>query len=172
MSPIEIGMNGRFFPNNWRPALQEIVFAAESGFRCIQFQGKENGLSEADLDAAYRDVAYEMHMEHITPVMEIVVRVDASGLTPLGKTPLDVLRANLPAIRALSCTCVHWHLVPLEFMSEEDNARLEQSFRPQFAEGVALGRQYGFKFGFEHNDPELMLFGSPESCAKIPFQSM
>jgi L-ribulose-5-phosphate 3-epimerase len=167
MPPIAIGMNGRFFPNNWRPALQEIAFAGANGFRWLQFQGWENGLSEDDLGAAYMDVEYALHMEQLTAVMEIVVRVDANGLTESGKTPLDLLKVNLPAIRALSCSCVHWHLVPLESMSEADNARLEQSFLPQFAEGAALGKQYGFKFGFEHNEPDMMLFGSPKSCAKL-----
>ena len=43
-----IGMNGRFFESNWRPALNELSFAASAGFKAIQFPGKEEGLSEAD----------------------------------------------------------------------------------------------------------------------------
>lgn len=27
MDNLQIGMNGRFFPNNWRPAVDEIAFA-------------------------------------------------------------------------------------------------------------------------------------------------
>jgi len=29
--PVQIGMNGRFFPENWRPARDEIVFARLAG---------------------------------------------------------------------------------------------------------------------------------------------
>jgi L-ribulose-5-phosphate 3-epimerase len=166
MDSIPIGMNGRFFQSNWRPALQEIGFAAENGFRCIQFPAREHGLSEADLGASYYDVSFSLRMGQVTAVMEIVVHVNANGFTPSAKTPLDILKANLPAIKALSCECVHWHLVPQDVMSEADNARLERSLLPQFAEGVAIGKQYGFKFGFEHNEPDRLLFASPESCAK------
>jgi len=158
-------MNGRFFPNNWRPALQEIEFAGKNNFRAIQFPSRENGLSEADLGAPISAIAEALHQNHIEAVMEMVVRVDAKGLTSSGMTPLEVLKANLPAITQLPCTCVHWHLVSRQLMDAAENHALEQSVTPQFAEGVALAKQHQFKFGFEHNEPELMLFGSPESCA-------
>ena len=34
---IRVGMNGRFFPGNWRPAKEEIEFAQQAGFASIQF---------------------------------------------------------------------------------------------------------------------------------------
>lgn len=163
---IEIGFNGRFFPANWRPALQEIAFAAAHGFRAIQFPGKETGLAEADLGATYAHVRAALDEGQITAVMEMVVRVNVSGRTASDHTPLDVLKANLPAIENLACRCVHWHFVPIEPIEQEANAALERLLLPQLAEGVTLSQQHGFKFGFEHNEPELMLFGTPESCAE------
>jgi hypothetical protein len=44
---FEIGMNARQFPSNWRPALDEVVFAQASGFACLQFHGQEQGLAAA-----------------------------------------------------------------------------------------------------------------------------
>lgn len=167
MSAIAIGLNGRFFPANWRPALQEIEFAESHGFRCIQFPGHQNGLKEADLGAAFPVVAKALRIADLTVVMEIVVKIDTSGLTAEGLTPLHVLKANLPAIVALRCTHVHWHLVPSVEMTEVETSALERSLLPQFDVAAALGVQQGFKFGFEHNEPELRLFGSPVSCSRV-----
>lgn len=167
MNRIAIGLNGRFFPANWRPALQEIAFAEAHGLRCIQFPGRVTGLAEADLGAAFTAIAKALRIADLTVVMEIVVRIDASGLTAEGLTPLAVLKANLPAIVALRCTHVHWHLVPSVEMTDEENAVLERSLVQQFVVAAALGVQQGFKFGFEHNEPELRLFGSPVSCAEL-----
>jgi sugar phosphate isomerase/epimerase len=164
MAAIQIGMNGRFFPGNWRPALQEIEFAGRHQFQSLQFSGRDNGLSESDLDAPFADVAAALREYQITPVMEIVVRVAPHGHTMAGKTPLEVLEANLPAITELGCTCVHWHLGHVAAVPAATNAMLEESLYPQFAAGVALAQAEHFKFGFEHNEPELLLFGSPEGC--------
>jgi len=49
--PIQTGFNGRFFPNNWRPAGDEIAFARSAGFSCIQFPGPEAGLDAERLGA-------------------------------------------------------------------------------------------------------------------------
>jgi L-ribulose-5-phosphate 3-epimerase len=166
MPTIEIGMNGRFFPNNWRPALQEIEFASKNNFRAMQFQGKDNGLSEDDLGASFGIVAEALRQNRIRAVMEIVVRVNPEGRTAYHKTPLEVLQANLPAITQLPCECVHWHLVPLMPMEQAEVRALEQSMNPQFAEAVALAKQNNFKFGFEHNEPAQLIFGKAESCAE------
>ena len=91
----------------------------------------------------------------LVPVMEIIVRVDAAGRTVAGATPLDVLRANLPAIAGLGCACVHWHLVPLDPVPADAWQRLEEALRPQLAAGVALGAAHGFRFGIEHNEPSI-----------------
>lgn len=163
---IQIGMNGRFFPGNWRPALPEIAFAGQHHFQALQFPGRDhdNGLSETDLDAPLAEVAAALRHYQIMPVMEIVVRIAPHGRTMSGKTPLEVLQANLPAITELGCTCVHWHLVHVAPVSATINTALEQSLYPQFEAGVALAQANHFKFGFEHNEPELLLFGSPEGC--------
>ena len=55
--PIQIGMNGRFFPENWRPARDEIVFASLSGFRCLQFPGPLEGLGLERLGDSLETVA-------------------------------------------------------------------------------------------------------------------
>lgn len=167
MNRIAIGLNGRFFPGNWRPALQEIEFAESHGFRCIQFPGRPNGLAEADLGAAFPVVAKALRIADLTVVMEIVVRIDAAGLTAEGQTPLAVLKANLPAIIALRCTHVHWHLVPSVEMTDGESSALERSLVPQFVVAATLGVQQGFKFGFEHNEPDLRLFGSPMGCMRL-----
>lgn len=103
----------------------------------------------------------------LTAVMEIVVHIYDNGLTETGKTPLDVLKANLPAITTLPCPCVHWHLVSVGTLADEPIHQLEKSLRPQFVEAVEIAQKNGFRFGFEHNEPELMLFARPESCAEL-----
>lgn len=166
MEHLQIGMNGRFFPNNWRPALQEIAFAATHGFRCIQFQAKETGLTEEHMAAPFSRISEALREANLFTVMEMVVRVDANSHTALGQTPLEVLQANMPAIDCLSCRCVHWHFVPLTFMDIEAVDAIERCVVPDLAAGVALGQQHNFRFGFEHNEPALMLFGRPEACAR------
>ena len=164
---LQIGMNGRFFPGNWRPARQEIAFAHQAGFAALQFPGKAEGLSAVHLDDELTTVSQLLQTARLTAVMEIVIHVDRHGLTATGQTPLAVLQANLPAITMLPCTCVHWHLVLSETVDEAAVRRLEGELIPQFAEGVALGGQHGFRFGFEHNEPELLLFAPPSACATV-----
>ena len=74
-SPISIGMNGRFFPNNWRPATTEIQFAQKAGFTAMQFIGPANGLGEARLGADFETVAACLHEAGITAVMEIPITI-------------------------------------------------------------------------------------------------
>ncbi|HYF62155.1 MAG TPA: TIM barrel protein [Herpetosiphonaceae bacterium] len=162
---VRIGLNGRFFPANWRPALDEIAFAASHGFRSMQFQGKEEGLRPEHLGAEFARLRSAMEAAGIVPVLEMGVIIDERGLTAGGSTPLDVLTANLPAITGLGCACAHWHLVPAAPMDAEANAALEEHIVPQLREGVGLaaGR---FRFGLEHNEPDLRLFGQPAACAR------
>jgi L-ribulose-5-phosphate 3-epimerase len=100
-------------------------------------------------------------------VMEIVVRINAAGRAQNGQTPLEVLRANLPAITALSCRYVHWHLALSEWPGEPAVRRLEEALAPQFATAVTVAQEQGFTFGLEHNEPDLALFGNPASCRAI-----
>ena len=162
---ILFGLNYRDFPQNWRPAREEIAFARAHGFASMQFHGREQGLSEADLGAPAATVGADLTAAGIVPVMEIIVRVDEAGRTAGGHTPIEVLRANLPAITALGCRCVHWHLVPITAGSDETWEALERALVPQLAAGVALGAAHGFRFGIEHNEPVIPLFPTPERCA-------
>lgn len=161
---VQLGMNGRFFPGNWRPARQEIAFAQAAGFQSMQFAVRDEGLGEAKLGDSFTTVAALLQAARITPVMEILVRLDRAGLAPDGSTPLTILEANLPAITALPCRTVHWHLAIREAMTPAAVAALEVALYPQLAAGVALAHQYGFRLGLEHNEPDLLLFGTPEKC--------
>lgn len=162
---LSIGFNGRFFPSNWRPALDEIAFAQAHGLTALQFQGKSTGLQAEHLGASFEDARTALQAAGITAVMEMVVPVDTTGHTAEGTTPLDVLQANLPAILGLKCRCIHWHLVPNGKIDAPTAQRIEAIMLPQLTAAVALATQHGFQFGFEHNEPELMLFGTPTGCA-------
>jgi sugar phosphate isomerase/epimerase len=167
MAEISIGFNGRFFPNNWRPAREEIAFAARHGFAAIQFPGRPGGLTATDLADELPVLGEALQAAALTAVMEIAVRVDQHGRTPTGQTPLDLLRANLPAISTLPCRLVHWHLVTTESLPEEKIRQLERSLVPQFVAAVALAEAHGFRFGVEHNEPDLLLFSNPAACQMI-----
>jgi sugar phosphate isomerase/epimerase len=94
------------------------------------------------------------------------VRVRADGRTPGGSSPIDVLRANLPAIRALPCERVHWHLAPAELMSPTELRAVEAGAIPLQVEAVDLAAAHGFRFGLEHNEPDIPLFAAPERVAE------
>ncbi len=161
---MKIGINGRFFPGNWRPARAEIAFARQHGFEAIQVQGKELGLQPADLNDEFATLAGLLCAAQMIAVMEIVVRIDRAGRTQSGQRPIDVLQHNLPAIQALPCPFVHWHLALSEWLAEADVRALERSLMSQFFEAVELAQTHKFQFGLEHNEPELMLFGTPDAC--------
>jgi sugar phosphate isomerase/epimerase len=162
---VLVGMNARLFPSNWRPARQEIAFAAETGFASIQFNGREQGFDAAYLGDEIDLVGAALRSAGIVPVMEIVVRLAADGRTKMGLTPLDVLRANLPAIEAFGCACVHWHLAPATRMTSSDLRRVEREVVPQLEQAVAIAAVAGFRFGLEHNEPDIPLFAEPGVCA-------
>lgn len=167
LSNLNIGMNGRFFQNNWRPAIEEIAFASKSGFGSIQFQGYEDGLQSEQLGASFVDVKDALLEASLSPVMEIVVRVGEDAKTRSGKTPLEVLEANLSALSAMNFIRAHIHLAPAIFMDEATMRRIEESVIPQFEKAVLLAKAEGFIFGFEHNEPRLSLFAEPEYCATV-----
>lgn len=164
---IPIGFNARMFPNNWRPALDEVAFGALHGFAAMQFPGREEGSDEAFLGASFAAIRQQMQATGIIPVMEIVARLGLHGRTKDGLAPMDLLRNNLPTIVGLGCTCVHWHMViPIE-TSDDDAAAFEHSMIPEFEAGVALAAQHGFKFGIEHNEPSWYPFKTPQACARV-----
>ncbi len=165
---IHIGLNGRFFPNNWRPALDEIAWAADNGFAAIQFRGTESGLGEEQLGATLEAVGKALREREIAPVMEIMLWLDADGVSREGHAPLDVLCANLTAIDTLGCSCVHWHLGLRDEPTNDALAQpLEEALVPQFVEAVDIARAHGFRFGFEHNEAYINLFRTPERCARL-----
>jgi len=114
---IKVGFNARLFPNDWRPAREEIAFAHAHGFSTLQFRGPVTGLDAARLGDPFAAVATALRAARLITVMEIVVPVNRTGRTASGTTPLDALRANLPAITALPCAHVHIHAIPDEPMS-------------------------------------------------------
>ena len=166
-SNLNIGMNGRFFQSNWRPAIEEIAFAQKTGFGSIQFQGYEDGLQTEHLAGSFADVKAALVEASLSPVMEIVVRVGEDAKTLAGKTPLEVLEANLPALSAMDFIRAHIHLAPAIAMDDATMRQIEQSVIPQFEKAVAYGKSEGFVFGFEHNEPRLRLFATPEHCAPL-----
>lgn len=162
---LQIGINARLFPSNWRPVLNEIDFAAAHGFAAIQFPGKEEGLASHHLGAEIPVVRDALQQAGIVAVMEIMIRVDAQGYTTSGRTPIEILTANLPAITGLNCQCVHIHFTPAETVAAAMLPGLEERLLPSLAAGARLGQEWGFHFGFEHNEPAIGLFASPQSCA-------
>lgn len=167
-SSIHIGFNGRFFPQNWRPARQEIEFASDCGFQSLQFRGKEEGLNEDHLGGSFETVRQALEQANIIPVMEMLIGIDANGRSPKGNRPLDILQQNLPAITALNFTHVHWHLMQAGDWEADTAVFLETHMQEELAEAVALGRQHGFTFGIEHNNPlQETLFNSPEKMEAV-----
>lgn len=164
---LQIGLNGRFFEQNWRPAHAEINFAAANGFASIQFQGKPAGLQAAALGTDFASIRQQLQTHQIMAVMEIALKIEANGRSEAGQTPFDVLEANLPAITGLGCNYVHWHLYNLPALEPDHVVELESALQTQFIAGVALAQQHGFKFGFEHNDPILRLFTTPQACRQL-----
>jgi len=161
---IQVGMNGRFFPSNWRPARQEIAFAQAVGFQAMQFAVRDEELREDKLGDPFAVAAELLAEAKLHAVLEILVRIDETGRTLAGLTPLAILEASLPAITALLCQRVHWHLAASRPL-DTTVAALEELLYPQLNAGVALARQHGFHLGLEHNEPDLLLFGTPAQCA-------
>jgi sugar phosphate isomerase/epimerase len=164
-APVTVGFNARLFPSNWRPARHEVAFGARHRFEAIQFPGPERGLDAERLGDEPAVIGSQLAEAGIAPVMEIVGRLADGPRTAEGATPLDLLRANLPAIAALGCRRVHLHLVYTS--AQRDEAGADAALPELFAQGVELGRQHGFRFGVEHNEPALRPFGEPESCAAL-----
>ena len=91
--------------------------------RRVESEYSVRGLSGEHLGSSMTAIATELGNAGLTTAMELLVRVDATGHTLENTTPLDVLKANLPAITILRCMDVHWHLVPTEKMSQAANCR-------------------------------------------------
>ena len=93
--------------------------------KSIQFPGEEDGFSPERLGHPLTEVGGMMRDAGLEAVMEIVVRMDENGRTQKGYTAVEVLQNNLPAIRALGCTCVHWHPMLLAYDDSRVKLRLQ-----------------------------------------------
>lgn len=159
---IAIGMNARLFPANWRPIRHEIAFARQIGCTHIQVHGSERGADSAYFGESPGSVGNALAVHGLSATMEIVVRLRANGRTAGGATPLEVLRANLPAIDALGIRHVHFHFAPGEYLTSDRLRALEGALIDQLAAAAALARRHGFTLGLEHNEPDVPLFAELE----------
>ena len=67
----------------------------------------------------------------------------------------------------MGCTHVHWHLAPIGAPQQDEVLELERQLVPQFRRAVSLAQEGGYAFGVEHNEPDLLLSGTPEGCARL-----
>ena len=159
-----IGINARLFPANWRPLREEIAFVKKHSLQAIQLPGPEHGLDEERLGDALEEVARLLQDAGVQAVMEMAIQVDRRGRTAHNRTPLDVLRANLPAITTLNINPLHWHLVLPHNITSDELATFEENIRGELAEAVAIAQAHGFQFGIEHNGAGYAPFSNPTSC--------
>ncbi len=164
--PVAIGINARLFPINWRPISQEIAFARSLGCDCIQIHGREHGVDAAYLGMPLAAAGDMLLSNDMSAVMEIVVRVGTNGRTASGLTPLDVLRNNLDAIRALAIRHVHWHFAPAIWMTDADLRGLEEMLIDTLRAGTDLAQTHGFTLALEHNEPDVPLFARIEAISR------
>lgn len=165
--PTPIGFAARLFPNYWRPLRQEIAFAEQNGFDCLQLRGQLKGLNEEQLGGDYAGLAQALRDTKIFATMEIVALLDAEGRSQIGTSPLDVLKANLPAIENLACSHVHLHLAPQHAAPDETWLTLEGRLLEELAACNQLAQERGFRFAFEHNEPDIRLFPNAERSIAV-----
>jgi L-ribulose-5-phosphate 3-epimerase len=165
--PFQVGFNARLFPNIWRPARDEIAFAKAHDFQALQFRRDNAAIDEKQLGDSFSVMAEVVRGADLVVTIELVLHVNGHGETPLGQTPLEILEANLPAIQSFDCHFVHWHLVPTPDLKGSDILKLENILTSYFMTGAAYAREHDFQLGFEHNEPDLMLFSTPESCHRL-----
>ena len=163
-----LGMNARLFPAFWRPALDEVAFAAANGFDVLQFPGPAGGLGEDRLGAPVPEVAHALAEAGVEAVQEILVFVGADGTTADGETPLDALRANLDPARELGVQRAHLHIALADRSIDDAAVRdLERSLGPMLRDAVAMAGDAGIALGMEHNQPALRLFADPHVMAGL-----
>ncbi len=141
---IQVGMNARLFPSNWRPVREEIAFAQEHGFAYLQLPGPEQGLDAARLGDSIETVGELLRAGGVGTVMEMLILLGPDGRTAAGATPLDVLHANLPTIVGLGCERAHWHLARAGEYDAGAVQRIESMMSAQFAAALGLAKRHGF----------------------------
>lgn len=159
-----IGINARLFPANWRPLRDEIAFMKRHGLQAIQLPGPEHGLDAERLGDSLEEMARLLREAQVQAVMEMAIHVDSRGRTANNHSPLDVLRANLPAITTLNINPVHWHIVLPRDIPPADLAAYETNLQLELVEAVAIAQAHDFQFGIEHNGAGLAPFNNPTSC--------
>lgn len=165
--PVLIGTNARLFASNWRPALEEVAFAGESGFAAMQFHGQPDGLGAEQLGAPVAAIGTALRDAGIAPVMEILMFLDGAGRHESGRMPLEIFQANLPAIAALGCVHVHWHMAIRQAVPQANVDSLELSLVAQLREAVELAADHGFRLAFEHNEVAVRPLNTPERAAAL-----
>ena len=94
-------MVGRFFPLNWRPPADEILFAQAHGFDVIQIRSDRAGAIGEDLRTDLDEVGTAFAAAPVEPVLEMLVRHEGEP-----RTIPRALEANLDAIaRSESRAC-------------------------------------------------------------------
>lgn len=168
MPKIPIGFAARLFDNK-RTAIEEIQFAETNNFESLQFRGPENGLDEPYLRANLESVSTSLQQSRIIPTLELLIGLDETGRTPSGKSPLEILKTNLPAIQKLSIQYVHWHLYPAayETIDKKSVCKLENGVVPEIKEATTLAEDNDFTFGIENNAPEAHMFVHPDRCINL-----
>ncbi len=165
---LKIGFNARLFPNNWRPAVQEIQFVAENGFDCLQFMSRNRPVTAEHLGNTLSEVQAALQAQGVFATLEIFAHLQADGRLKSGLTVLELLQANLPLITTLPCTHVHYHFATSHSAPAEVVRQLEADLVPQVEAALTIARQVGFRLGFEHNaDTASHLFATPESCVRL-----
>jgi sugar phosphate isomerase/epimerase len=152
-------MLGRFFPGNWRPPVDEIRFASESGFAALQIRTDAPGEIARDLRADLGEVGRAFAETSVEPVVEMLLRLsDYPSIAA-------ALEANLAALAELGCRRVHVHPVP--GAPNVDVAALEQDLPRLFSEAVEVANAHGLVLGVEHNSREHRLLVEPDSCTSL-----
>ncbi len=166
-SNIALGFAARLFEQ--KTAAAEIEFAAKNRFAAIQFRGPEEGLNAGHLRTELKKIAAMMREARMVPALELLVGLEENGRTPTGKTPSEILAANMPAIEALAIQYVHWHLYPVDYetIGKVEVRALEEKVVPDLQAGVTLARGCSFVLAIENNSPEAPMFAAPENCHRL-----
>jgi len=160
-----VGFAARLFRGD-RSAVQEVEFGVHHGFGAIQFRGQvdlEQPIGLGDLDA----LAAALQHSHLVPTMELLIGLRPDGRTVHGDTPIDILRANLPAIKALGLPLVHWHLYPLQHENSTNGERLSLLLQDLCLQGLDLAGKHQFLLGIENNPSEINMLATPDACLAL-----
>jgi L-ribulose-5-phosphate 3-epimerase len=160
-----VGFAARLFGGN-RSAVQEVEFGRDQGFGAIQFRGqveREKPTGLGDLDR----LATALQQSGLVPTMELLIGLHDDGRTQDGRTPLEVLQANLPIVESLGVILVHWHLYPLQYEDPAHGERLGQRVGELCRPGVELAACHQFVLGIENNPANINLLSTPQTCGAL-----